>query len=277
MNLSAIHWVRMLVGGSLLLAWLPVITRPRGPWWPSVVISAVLLMVLAVYHRRARTNALALVRDYAFPAFLKQKLLRAHPQLSESAARDVERGLRQFFDASARAQGRFVAMPSRVVDTLWHEFILHTRGYEAFCRQAFGRMLHHTPAEALPAASNTRATTQREGLRRAWYWACRSEGIDPRKPSRLPLLFSLGMRKPATAEKCLAFAVTRSACMSIAVEAMSASAKRSPCDSAKRSINSAARSLMAGVRGTISVLRAASPFFSLASSALSRQPCANSM
>ena len=191
MTLSAIHWVRMLVGGSLLLVWLPVITRPRGPWWPSVVISAVLILVLAVYHRRARTNALALVRDYAFPAFLKQKLLRAHPQLSDSAAREVERGLRQFFDASARAQGRFVAMPSRVVDTLWHEFILHTRGYEAFCRQAFGRMLHHTPAEALPAASNTRATTQREGLRRAWYWACRSEGIDPRKPSRLPLLFSL--------------------------------------------------------------------------------------
>ncbi|KQW37870.1 hypothetical protein [Rhizobacter sp. Root404] len=97
MNLSAIHWVRTLVGGSLLLAWLPVITRPRGPWWPSVVIGAVLLLVLALYKRRARTNALR----------------------------------------------------------------------------------------------RPRATTQRDGLRRACYWACRAEGIDPRKPSRLPLLFAL--------------------------------------------------------------------------------------
>jgi hypothetical protein len=106
----------------------------------------------------------------------------------------VERGLRQFFGASARAQGRFVAMPSKVVDTLWHEFILHTRGYEVFCRQAFGRMLHHTPAEALPGAAagrKVRSPTQHDGLRRAWYWACRDEGIDPRKPSRLPLLFAL--------------------------------------------------------------------------------------
>jgi hypothetical protein len=39
--------------------------------------------------------------------------------------------------------------------------------------------------------STARATTQRDGLRRAWYWACRAEGIDPRKPSRLPLLFAL--------------------------------------------------------------------------------------
>ena len=62
---------------------------------------------------------------------------------------------------------------------------------EAFCRQAFGRMLHHTPAEALPSAAHARASAQREGLRRAWYWACRDESIDPKTPTRLPLLFAL--------------------------------------------------------------------------------------
>ena len=30
-----------------------------------------------------------------------------------------------------------------------------------------------------------------DGLRRTWYWACKEESIDPRKPSRLPLLFAL--------------------------------------------------------------------------------------
>ena len=30
-----------------------------------------------------------------------------------------------------------------------------------------------------------------DGLRRTWYWACREESINPRQPSRLPLLFAL--------------------------------------------------------------------------------------
>jgi hypothetical protein len=127
---------------------------------------------------------------YPFPAFLRAKLRAHHPELSERAIDEVERGLRQFFVASAQAGGRFVAMPSRVVDSLWHEFILHTRGYESFCRRAFGRLLHHTPAEALPPGPK-RGSDKSAGLRRAWYWSCKEEGIDPRKPDRLPLLFAL--------------------------------------------------------------------------------------
>jgi hypothetical protein len=101
--------------------------------------------------------------------------------------------LRQFFRTSAQAQQRFVAMPSKAVDALWHKCILHTRGYEVFCRKAFGRMLHHTPAEALPPAplGKARNPTQHEGLRRAWRLACQDERIDPHKPKRLPLLFAL--------------------------------------------------------------------------------------
>ena len=30
-----------------------------------------------------------------------------------------------------------------------------------------------------------------DGLRRAWFFACREEAIDPRRPTRLPLLFAL--------------------------------------------------------------------------------------
>jgi hypothetical protein len=38
-----------------------------------------------------------------------------------------------------------IAMPSRVADDAWHEFILMTRLYHEFCDEAFGRYLHHTP------------------------------------------------------------------------------------------------------------------------------------
>ena len=61
-------------------------------------------------------------------------------------------------------------MPSQVVDDAWHTFILFTRNYELFCRKAFGRFLHHTPAEAM--AGQTTAT---EGIKRTWRIACQLE------------------------------------------------------------------------------------------------------
>jgi len=73
-----------------------------------------------------------------------------------------------------------------VVDTAWHEFILHTKAYEQWCQAAFGRMLHHTPAEVLGSDPK-----RNDGLRRSWFWACKEESINPRKPTRLPLLFAL--------------------------------------------------------------------------------------
>jgi hypothetical protein len=96
-------------------------------------------------------------------------------------------GLKQFFRAYHRSRYRQVAMPSQAVDDLWHEFILYTKAYDDFCRKAFGRFLHHTPAAVLrPQQKKTN-----EGLRRVWWQACREERIDPRAPATLPLLFAI--------------------------------------------------------------------------------------
>lgn len=35
--------------------------------------------------------------------------------------------------------------PPGPVDTAWHAFILRTREYEAYCRERFGRVIHHEP------------------------------------------------------------------------------------------------------------------------------------
>jgi hypothetical protein len=126
------------------------------------------------------------VREAALPQFLKRKLRERYPALSQKEADLVERGLRQFFIACLRSKRQFVAMPSQVVDAMWHEFILHTQAYRDWCQAALGRFLHHTPAEVLG-----RDPRRNDGLRRAWFWACRDEAIDPRAPSRLPLLFAL--------------------------------------------------------------------------------------
>jgi hypothetical protein len=117
---------------------------------------------------------------------LLDRLGKRRPELSPKDRQLVSRGLRQFFLAYLQGGRRHVSMPSQVADDLWHEFILYTRHYEAFCRKAFGGMLHHTPAVAL--GPDRRRNT---GLRRTWWHACREENIDPRRPSRLPLLFAL--------------------------------------------------------------------------------------
>jgi hypothetical protein len=127
------------------------------------------------------------VRDAALPRFLVDKLLVAYPTMKPGDAELVLRGLRQFFMAHLRSGRKFVGMPSKVVDAAWHEFILHTQAYQLWCESAFGKLLHHTPAEVMKGNN----TKRNDGLRRTWYWSCKEESIDPRNPTRLPLLFAL--------------------------------------------------------------------------------------
>lgn len=163
-----------------------------GVWWgvwplrghgSALVVSLVACVLLSVWVRWQREQV---VREAPLPQFLKRKLRDTYPHLSTKDCDLVERGLRQFFLACLRSRRKFVAMPSRAVDAVWHEFILHTQAYRDWCEVALGHFLHHTPAEALGAK-----VSSNDGLRRAWYWACRDEAIHPRTPTRLPLLFAL--------------------------------------------------------------------------------------
>lgn len=47
-----------------------------------------------------------------------------------------------------------IAMTSRSVDLIWHQFILFTKEYHEFCNRFFGRYLHHVPeTESRPIKS----------------------------------------------------------------------------------------------------------------------------
>ncbi len=166
------------VGGIFTGAW-----RLKGVW----VLYAVATVIIAALVRQWTTSVRQrTIREAPLPRFLQRKLRETYPHLSTRDCELVERGLRQFFMACLRSNKQFVAMPSRAVDVLWHEFILHTQAYKSWCHTALGFFLHHTPAEALGKQAR-----RNDGLRRAWYWACKEESIDPKTPSRLPLLFAL--------------------------------------------------------------------------------------
>jgi hypothetical protein len=154
---------------------------------PLLIVCVVFSALLWSVWRRLRDARRAdFIRGYAFPKGLIEKLQQQRPGLPAKDGQLVARALRQFFLAHLKSGRQFVAMPSQVTDDLWHEFILYTRHYDRFCRQAFGRFMHHTPAVVL-------ATAQRDntGLRRTWWHCCKDENINPRRPTRLPLLFAL--------------------------------------------------------------------------------------
>ncbi len=180
-RIAALMWARWSLWPIGITAGL--LLHTGGVWVALLVVGVMLWKALDAWERSARRQ---FVREATLPRYLLTKLRVAHPQLEQRDAELVLRGLRQFFMAYLRSGRQFVSMPSLIVDHAWHEFILHTEAYQRWCEAAFGGMLHHSPAAALGPDPR-----RNDGLRRAWYWACKEESVDPRMPARLPLLFAL--------------------------------------------------------------------------------------
>jgi hypothetical protein len=115
---------------------------------------------------------------------VRQRFTLHHSGLADDDVEKVEAATRQWFRLAVRHPKAKLSMPSVVVDDLWHELVLHTRDYAAFCDSAFGRFLHHVPESAMsPAAA---AANRFTGLEATFRLAQLDEGCDP---NRLPLLF----------------------------------------------------------------------------------------
>lgn len=154
-----------------------------------IVIAILLSLVFVLWRNWSRQRRASYIASFPYRQTLDRRLAARRPELTEVQRGEVFSALIDYFAICNTAGRRLVAMPSQVVDDAWHEFILFTRQYDQYCRKAFGRFLHHTPAEAM--SSPTQAS---QGLRRAWRLACRREGIDPQNPERLPRLFALDNR-----------------------------------------------------------------------------------
>jgi hypothetical protein len=64
-----------------------------------------------------------------------------------------------FLDMAADSK-RFIS-PPEPVDVAWHAFILHTRDYESYCRERYGRVIHHQPTGAPDPEAYRRAYERR--------------------------------------------------------------------------------------------------------------------
>jgi hypothetical protein len=148
-----------------------------------LVISLIYSNTMTIWQKRQHKKQTHYLENYPFPEGIRSKLSQRYPQLSNESMQRVEQAMRQYFRIHQQA-GRFsVAMPSKIVDEYWHEFILHTENYALFCEKALGRFIHHKPASA------STDQVQDETLRRAWRLACNDERISTLQTVQLPLLF----------------------------------------------------------------------------------------
>jgi len=151
--------------------------------FPAIAVLA-LGIAVAQWRRRLALQRLDYIRTFELPKGLFDRMSSRRPGLSVEDCQLVAHALRQFFLAHAKSGRSFVSMPLQVADHLRHEFILHTRSYDAFCRKACGVFPHHTPA--VPLGSDRRSNA---GLRRCCWFACKEENSNPER--LLPLLFAI--------------------------------------------------------------------------------------
>jgi len=139
-----------------------------------------------LYHSAKRNRErMNFIDDYKIPAPIIDKFHTHYPELNEAEIEKVISGLKDYFRCLVE-KNTYIAMPSKVVDMLWHEFVLNTREYKIFCDHAFGKFLHH-----IPDPPQTDFSEKKAGLTHIWRYTCKQEGIDSVNPYKLPLLFGI--------------------------------------------------------------------------------------
>ncbi len=157
----------------------------------EVIVIILMIGLIFIALKNSKKNKildrLDYIDTYYFPQRVSDAIIKKYPHLTKDDANLVIDGLREYFKVAAIADGKMVSMPSQVVDVAWHEFLLFTRQYETFCKNAFGRYFHHHPAEGL---INSKSTLDK-GMILCWKIACKLEDIDPNNPDDMPLIFKI--------------------------------------------------------------------------------------
>jgi hypothetical protein len=97
------------------------------------------------------------------PSYSNEAVL-ARIEKQEGVGRDAARAwfgeMLIFLDLCARSDK--VLSPPPDVDKAWHAFLLHSRDYEAYCRDRFGKVIHHQPSGEPDPAAYRRAYDRRQ-------------------------------------------------------------------------------------------------------------------
>lgn len=91
----------------------------------------------------SRETLMDRVLGYEHPEFLRR--LQHKLDLTPEQAEEMFSDLKKFLYLCGTAKVTYGMVPSKPIDNAWHEFIIYTRDYIAFCKQFFGEYIHHIP------------------------------------------------------------------------------------------------------------------------------------
>lgn len=128
------------------------------------------------------------IRNYHFPDYIIDRFLLENSSLSCEQSIIVSECLKDYFITGLMSKGLgSVAMPSKIVDELWHVFIIFTKDYVDFCNNAYGYYFHHSP----DTMGLLTTESSNKSIIRTWLFSCEIEGINIEKREGLPLLFEI--------------------------------------------------------------------------------------
>jgi hypothetical protein len=89
--------------------------------------------------------------------FVTEKLVKARVAQSAEEAEALFLEAKRYIVLAQSDDAKIWQMHSLRVDEAWHQFILFTAQYSAFCQRFFGRYIHHSPSNA-PKVDKAQAT-----------------------------------------------------------------------------------------------------------------------
>jgi hypothetical protein len=169
------QWRRAMTNIALSPA-APKLSAPHSPDSLSPPVPATLAYVDPLEPARLR-ELLAFRAPY-----LEERLVR---EKKVGSAEDVARLLdevKKFLVLGKHVRGRNVPMLSRRIDETWHQFVLFSAEYKAFCHRFFGRFVHHVPGPTTKksvARGETDAVLAGEPFERSVPSTESDEDVDP--------------------------------------------------------------------------------------------------
>lgn len=152
MTLSKLKQVSLLlIPANLLLFY--IVTKLSNVFFAGVMTLLTVMISIFFIQIERKSLRLKYIEEYKFSDIVIQKFRSEYKGLSAYQLEAVVTGLKQFFMiySICRSDGKQpkngFMMPSRIVDELWHNFMLDSQNYAAFCKNAFGGMFHHKPGE----------------------------------------------------------------------------------------------------------------------------------
>jgi len=136
--------------------------------------------------RKADPTLLARVARYEHPVLIER--IEDKLNLSHDEALDLFDDCKRFLYLCGTTHEPMA--PAEAIDECWHNFILFTNDYAAFCQDYFGRFLHHRPFSKQEAVNADGSLTRRTmelaestfgDLSSNWLYMARAHSCGPGK------------------------------------------------------------------------------------------------